>query len=321
MNAETAKRNPLGRGLNALFGDQPDDAQAAPEPVSRTAAQRVPIHLLMPSPLQPRRHFDEAALDELAQSIRERDILQPIIVRSAAEPGRYEIVAGERRWRAAQKAMLHDVPVIVRDMPDDQVLELALIENLQRADLSPVEEGRGFKRLMDDFNHTQERVAEIVGKSRAHVANTIRLLTLPEQILSHLESGALSAGQARPLVGLRNATTLAEVVLKRGLNARQVERLARADGITHKKRIGKSAATAEKDADTRALEQTLEKATGYKVDIKFDGEGGTVTMHYQNLEQLDDIVKRFTNATRRPHDAGDDTTEFAIHDPDQASTA
>ncbi len=314
MNAESTKRSPLGRGLNALFGDQADGA-APTEPPAR-GTQNVPIHLLTPSPLQPRRYFDETALGELAGSIKEKGIIQPILVRPAAEPGHFEIIAGERRWRAAQIALLHDVPVIVRDMPDDEVLELALIENLQRADLSPIEEARGYQRLMDDFGHTQERTSEIVGKSRVHIANTVRLLALPETVQSYLERGALTAGQARPLVGLQNAAALAETVIKKSLSARQTERLARADGVTKKIKLTRSPAAA-KDADTRALEQTLEKATGYKVEIKFDGEGGSVNIIYKSLEQLDDIVKRFTAVTRRTKDGADESS-FTIHDPDQA---
>lgn len=317
MNAETPKRTPLGRGLNALFGDEPAQP-AQPENTSR-ASPRVPIHLIAPSPLQPRRHFDQTALDELAASVREKDILQPILVRPAREPGHYEIVAGERRWRAAQQAQLHDVPIIVKEMSDAEALEYALIENLQRADLTPIEEARGYQRMVDEFGHTQEKVSEVVGKSRVHVANTLRLLALPDDVQRRIEAGELTAGQARPLIGLRNAGPLAEQVIKRGLSARQVEQLARSQGETKKRKLSPPPPPGGKDADTRALEQTLERATGYTVDISFDGEAGIVAIKYNNLEQLDDIVRRLTSAPRKAKDAGDEQAGFSIKDPDRSS--
>jgi len=297
MNAETIKRNPLGRGLNALFGEQ-DETPDAPTtaPSAPKAAGTLPIESLAPSPLQPRKHFDETALAELAASIREKGILQPLLVR--ADPnaaGRYEIIAGERRWRAAQRAQIHDVPVLIRELSDEEVLEVALIENLQRQDLSPMEESRGYQRLMEEFTHTQEEIAEIVGKSRAHVANMLRLLSLPDAVQRMVDEGRLNAGQARPLIGLKNAEALALKISKSGLSARQSERLA--------KGFGKSKRTAlkpGKDADTRALEQTLEDATGYNVDISFNGKGGKVMIAYASLEQLDDIVKRLSTGGRRP---------------------
>ncbi|MBM3512384.1 MAG: ParB/RepB/Spo0J family partition protein [Alphaproteobacteria bacterium] len=316
MNADTPKRAPLGRGLNALFGDEP--AQPAPTENASRSTSRVAIDLIAPSPLQPRRHFDQKQLDELAASIREKDILQPILVRPAREEGRFEIVAGERRWRAAQQAQLHDVPVIVREMTDAELLEFALIENLQRADLSAIEEARGYQRMLDEFGHTQERVAEIVGKSRAHVANTLRLLALPEEVQRRIETGELSAGQARPLIGLRNAGALAEQVIKRSMSARQVETLARQRGDTKKRKLSPPAPPVGKDADTRALEQTLERATGYTVNISFDGEGGIVSINYKSLEQLDDIVRLLTNAPRKAKDVGDESAGFSIKDPDRS---
>jgi ParB family chromosome partitioning protein len=296
MNAETIKRNPLGRGLNALFGEQDETHDAAPAPTNTPKpANTLPIEALAPSPLQPRKHFDETALNELAASIREKGILQPLLVRAdPAVSGRYEIIAGERRWRAAQLAQVHDVPVLIRELSDEEVLEVALIENLQRQDLSPMEEGRGYQRLMEEFKHTQEGVAEIVGKSRAHVANMLRLLSLPDSVQRMVDEGKLNAGQARPLIGLKNAETLALKIVKSGMSARQSERLA--------KGFGKSKRTAlkpGKDADTRALEQTLEDATGYNVDISFNGKGGKVMIEYASLEQLDDIVKRLSTGGRR----------------------
>ena len=295
MNAETPKRKTLGRGLNALFGEQ-EDAPADAAAAARSSMD-VPIDLLSPSPLQPRRQFDEAALDELAASIRERGVLQPLLVRpSPTAAGRFEIIAGERRWRAAQRVQVHAVPVVVKDLDDAQVLEVALIENLQRQDLSAVEEARGYRRLVEEFSHTQERLSEIVGKSRAHIANTMRLLTLPDGVQMLIENGKLSPGQARPLIGLRNAESLAAVIVKRGMSARQAERLAKGSGRTRKQAL----TAVQKDADTRALEQTLEQATGYQIDIKFDGGGGTVTIAYASLEQLDDIARRLSSSGRAP---------------------
>jgi ParB family transcriptional regulator, chromosome partitioning protein len=297
MNAETPKRKTLGRGLNALFGEQDDTTDSPPQTqaVSKST-NTLPVEMLAPSPLQPRKHFDETALNELAASIRERGILQPLLVRAdALNPGHYEIIAGERRWRAAQRAQLHNVPVLVRELSDAEVLEVALIENLQRQDLSPVEEARGYQRLLDEFSHTQEEIGEIVGKSRTHVANVLRLLQLPDNVQRMIEDGKLNAGQARPLVGLKNAEALAFTIVRRGMSARQAERLAKSYGKT--KRVS---ARADKDADTRALEQTLEDATGYHVDIKYNGKSGKVVIGYASLEQLDDIVKRLSTGGRRP---------------------
>jgi ParB family transcriptional regulator, chromosome partitioning protein len=316
MNADTPKR--LGRGLNALFGDQNASAEPAPAPAPAPAApavvaavapaptNRLPIDLLAPSPYQPRRHFDETALDELAASVREKGVLQPLLVRpDRARPGHYEIIAGERRWRAAQRAQVHEVPVHVTDLSDAETLEVALIENLQRQDLSPVEEARGYQRLLDEFGHTQERVGEIVGKSRAHVANTLRLLNLPFSVLQMLEEGKITAGQARPLIGTARAEDIAREVVKKGMSARQAERYAKSFG--RKRR----AAMLAKDTDTAALEESLAKATGYKVNIAFDGTGGAVTIAYANLEQLDDIVNRLSSGARSSSLRGDDMISVA----------
>jgi ParB family chromosome partitioning protein len=298
MSVDTPKRKNLGKGLNALFGEQDDvpsagEASKAAGAASGNPITQLPLDLLAPSPLQPRRHFDPIALDELASSIAEKGVLQPLLVRSnRSKPERYEIIAGERRWRAAQKAQLHEVPVHVIDLSDAEVLEVALIENLQRQDLSPVEEARGYRRLTDDFGHTQERVAEVVGKSRAHVANTMRLLALPDAVQALLDSKEISVGQARPLIGLNNAEALARKIVNRGLSARQVERMAKGFGSRSQ------ASRRLKDADTAALEQNLEQATGYTVKITFDGKCGAVSVAYKNLEQLDDIVRRFSSGGR-----------------------
>ncbi|MGZ6242364.1 MAG: ParB/RepB/Spo0J family partition protein, partial [Candidatus Binataceae bacterium] len=250
MNADTPKRKNLGRGLSALFGEQEGDSgepNAAP-PVQTAAANRLPVELLAPSPLQPRRHFDESALEDLSRSIAEKGVLQPILVRpDPRRHGHYEIIAGERRWRAAQRAQVHEVPVQITDLTDVEVLEVALIENLQRQDLSPVEEALGYKRLQDEFGHTQEQLASSVGKSRAHVANTVRLLALPQSVLDLIEQGKLSAGQARPLIGRADAEVIAKVIVKRGLSARQSERLAKGFGQRASRR------ELAKDTDTVAL--------------------------------------------------------------------
>ena len=301
MSNDLGKRKNLGRGLSALFGEQGESeapAVVAQAPVAIAAASNLPItklplDLLTPSALQPRRHFDETALDELSASIAEKGVLQPLLVRPDPQhAGRYEIIAGERRWRASQRAQVHEVPVHVTNLSDAEVLEVALIENLQRQDLTAVEEARGYKRLVDDFGHTQERVAEVVGKSRAHVANILRLLTLPRAVQDLLDSGQMSIGQARPLIGLADAESAAKLIVKRGMSARQAERFAK--GFGRKRRL----ALVAKDTDTAALEQSLEQATGYKVNIAFDGKGGTVSVAYASLEQLDDIVRRLSQGGR-----------------------
>jgi ParB family chromosome partitioning protein len=239
-------------------------------------------------------------LDELSRSIAEKGVLQPLLVRADAQnAGKYEIIAGERRWRASQRAQVHEVPVHVTTLSDAEVLEVALIENLQRQDLTAVEEARGYKRLLEDFGHTQEKVADVVGKSRAHVANTLRLLSLPRSVQDLIDNGQLNAGQARPLVGLSNAEDVAKAIVKKGLSARQAEKLAK--GFGKKRRL----VVVPKDTDTAALEQSLEQATGYNVSIAFDGKGGSVTVNYASLEQLDDIVRRLSSGGRKSQDGND----------------
>ena len=308
MNAEIPKRKNLGRGLNALFGEQ-DDATPAVAPIAApptavstptpatvsSTLTKLPLDLLTPSKFQPRHRFDEESLDELAKSIAEKGVLQPLLVRPNRNlPGTYEIVAGERRWRAAQRANVHEVPVNLTDLSDSETLEVALIENLQRQDLSPVEEALSYKRLMDEFGHTPERLAEAMGKSRPHVANLLRLLTLPDSVLTMLDTGTLTMGQARPLIGLAQAEVLAKQIVKKGMSAREAERLAKGYG-KHK-----AVQRLMKDADTVALEQSLEKATGYKVNVSFNGKGGVVSVAYTNLEQLDDIVRRLSSGKAKP---------------------
>jgi ParB family transcriptional regulator, chromosome partitioning protein len=283
-------RSRLGRGLAALIGDVGEEGAV----VERTRSQRrVPIEFVKPNPRNPRRVFAEAELDELAASIRERGVIQPILVRAArGAVDQFEIVAGERRWRAAQRAGLHDVPIVLLEVSDREALELAIIENVQRADLNALEEASGYQALIDEFGHHQEEVAKIVGKSRSHVANTLRLLKLSDAVKAYINSGKLSAGHARMLVGQPNAEELAEQIVARGLNVRQVEELARRDGkkqarqVRHTGRFGP-------DPNTQALEKRLTDAIGLSVRIlhRVDGEG-VISVRYRNLEQLDDIARR-----------------------------
>jgi ParB family chromosome partitioning protein len=280
-------RSRLGRGLAALIGDVGEESAS----VERTRSQRrVPIEFLKPNPRNPRHSFADAELDELAASIRERGIIQPILVRATrGAPDHYEIIAGERRWRAAQRAGLHDVPIVLLEVGDREALELAIIENVQRADLNALEEAAGYQALIDEFRHSQDEVAKIVGKSRPHVANTLRLLKLPDAVKAHIVAGKLSAGHARMLVGKPNAAELADEIVARGLNVRQVEDLTR-DGATPARKP--RAPRAEKDADTVALEKRVSDALGLKVSVDHRGEGGVLHVHYASLDQLDDVLRR-----------------------------
>ncbi len=282
---KTAKRRPggLGRGLSALLGDDPV-ADAAPR-----GARELPIEKLHPNRYQPRTRFDEAAIDDLATSIKARGILQPILVRpSSSRPGEYEIVAS-----GAQRARLHAVPVIEKTLSDDESLEIAIVENVQRQDLSPIDEARGYRRLIDEFGHSQQDVAEVVGKSRPHVANMVRLLSLPEKVQALLDNGALSMGHARALVTSDNAEWLAQEIVARGLNVRQAEDLAREAPRSK----GRGPVRPMKDADTRALEKQLSEALGLRVSVDHKGPGGTVAIKYGTLDQLEDVTARL--AARR----------------------
>lgn len=285
----------LGRGLTALLGE-------AEAPLSGEAAQGVktiPIEAISANPNQPRQSFGETELEELSRSIAEKGILQPIVVRplpGSSNGQRYQIVAGERRWRAAQKARLHAVPVIVKELSDAETLEIALIENVQRADLNAVEEAQGYQSLMDEFRYTQEELAEHIGKSRSHIANTLRLMQLPEAVRAMLRDGRLTAGHARTLVTARDPLKLAREIVQRGLSVRAAEALARRDaGKGKKAKARKGAPVIEKDADTRALEQSIADALGLSAEIHDHGDaGGTVTVTYKTLEQLDEIIRRLT---------------------------
>jgi len=291
-----AEHKRLGRGLAALIGDVGEES-APVEPGRKP--RRAPIENLRPNPHNPRRAFTDAQLDELASSIRERGIIQPIVVRALDGAGdRYEIIAGERRWRAAQRAGLHDVPIAVVDATDAQSLEFAIIENVQRADLNPIEEAAGYVALMEQCNHTQEEVAQIVGKSRPYIANTVRLLKLAEPVKQLVRQGKLSAGHARLLVGHVNAQVLAEMAIDEGYSVRQLEEWVReeankpGDATFDAMQKKKSRDAPGKDADTRALEKRLSTALGLNVNIDHRGEGGTLHIKYKDLDQLDAILKK-----------------------------
>lgn len=284
------KKRGLGRGLSALMGEARAEAEAQETGQPRRADLRVPIEKLRPNPDQPRRSFGQDALEELAASVREKGVIQPLIVRENPRgSGTYEIVAGERRWRAAQMAQLHDVPVLVRDLDDSEVLELAIIENIQRADLNAVEEAQAFRQLMDRFGHTQERLAEALGKSRSHIANLLRLLTLPDEVLALVRDGRLSAGHARALVTVEDPVLLARRAVAEGLSVRDVEKLASAP----KPRPAGRRVAPTKDADTRALERELSAALGMPVSIdhRAGQESGSVTIRFASLDALDDLCR------------------------------
>jgi ParB family chromosome partitioning protein len=275
----------LGRGLSALFGDEVQEGpRETQDSASRTRS--LPIAFLKPNRFQPRRIFREEDLKDLAESIREKGVLQPILVRPAGKPDAYEIVAGERRWRAAQLAKLHEVPVIVRTLTDAQSLEIAIVENVQRADLNAIEEAAAYQDLMTKFQYTQERLSEVIGKSRSHIANTLRLLKLPEAVREMIGSGKLTAGHARALIGTPNPEALAKEILAGAMNVRQAEKKAQ----TPK---GSSRKPRPKDADTKALEASISNSLGMNVNIEHKGErGGQVKIRYKTLDQLDEIIRR-----------------------------
>ncbi len=281
-----ALKTGLGKGLSALLGDEDRPIIKNPSEQTGASSSKLPIEFLSPTPLQPRRYFDPVKLDELTQSIKQKGMILPILVRPGQKKDSYEIVAGERRWRAAQKAGVHDVPVVIRDLSNQEVLEIAIIENVQRADLTPIEEARGYSNLVNDFGHTQEAVATLVGKSRSHVTNMIRLLTLPEDVIKLLESGKLSAGHARALIGTDDPSALAKKIVAEGLNVRAIEDLAGG----RKKTGSKSPAKKIKDADTRALEKSLSDALGLKAVIDHKNPGGKLVIHYKNVDQLDEVT-------------------------------
>lgn len=286
MNDERKKTRQLGRGLSALFGEERDD-YAELDAVRQW--KTVPVEFLRPNRYQPRRDFDADQIDSLVASIRQQGILQPILVRRDADDANaYEIVAGERRWRAAQLAQLHEVPVVIREMSDQEALEVALVENIQRQDLNPLEEALGFRRLMDDFSHTQEDLSRAVGKSRSHIANTLRLMKLPDGVKTMLTNGDLTAGHARALLNSSDPAALARRVIRRGLNVRQTERMVKRE----KAPLAASAPGRGKDIDTIALEDDLSRLLGLRVTVNFRGDGGDLVIHYDTLDQLDDVLRR-----------------------------
>jgi ParB family transcriptional regulator, chromosome partitioning protein len=291
--ADEAGRSRLGRGLAALMGDVGEETKRVEQGRN---PRRVPIELLRPNPRNPRRNFAETELDELAASMRERGIIQPIVVRPVrGAANSFEIIAGERRWRAAQRAGLHEVPIVPLDVSDDEALQLAIIENVQRADLNPLEEAAGYQALGAEFGHGQDAIAKVVGKSRSHVANTLRLLKLPQSVQDFIGAGKLSAGHARMLIGQPDPERLAREIVERGLNVRQVEAMAqeraRASGKT-----AKSRQRVAKDADTAALEKRLSDALGLTVTIDHRGQGGVLSIRYRDLEQLDEVIRRLESS-------------------------
>lgn len=284
------EKRALGRGLSQLMSEANLSGAAD---ASAVADQIVPVELIRPNPLQPRKDFDPEALNELAASIRQKGIIQPLIVRPAREPGCFEIVAGERRWRAAQVAELHNIPVLVRSLSDQEVLELAIIENIQRANLNAVEEALGYKQLMDVYGHTQDMVATALSKSRSHIANLLRLLSLPADVQALVRDGTLSAGHARALITSANPAAMAQIVLQKGLSVRQTEELARKQRADHDKPTRTSAGSVEKDADTRSIEADLSASLGMRVQITHEAgtEKGTISVRYGSLEELDALCQ------------------------------
>ncbi|HQU00837.1 MAG TPA: ParB/RepB/Spo0J family partition protein [Acetobacteraceae bacterium] len=272
----------LGKGLAALMGDN--------ELPSKTTANAtmLAVSMLEPGPFQPRRNMDETALAELAASLKQRGVLQPLLVRShPGKAGSYQIIAGERRWRAAQQAVIYDVPVLVRELSDTDAMAAGLVENLQRQDLNPIEEAEGFKRLIEEFGLTQEALAEAVGKSRPHISNMMRLLNLPAGVRDHVRSGALSAGHARAILGHPHPEDAANSVMARQLSVRQTEALA---AQAQKPNVNAAKSAPRSDSETEALAQSMSERLGLRVKIAFDGKGGTVSLTYRDLDQLDTII-------------------------------
>lgn len=331
---QTLRTARLGKGLSALLGDYAGARNAIGEPDSVAAAdadgEQIPaaseiaIDRIIPNPKQPRRTFVESDLEELANSIRAKGVLQAILVRTSPDDAAmFEIIAGERRWRAARRAGLAAIPAVVREMDDREVLEIAIIENVQRADLNPVEEAEAYKALIDRFGRTQDSVATQVGKSREHVSNTLRLLNLPEDVREHVREGRMTAGHGRALLKTADPSDLARMVIAKGLSVRDTEALARVDkGAETAARNG--AVAEEKDVDTKALELDLQRALGLDVDIRHsNGKGGEVRIRYARLEQLDEICRLLTRpriVTPAPGPAGEDlAAEVGADSPDELS--
>ena len=289
------ERSRLGRGLATLMGDVGAEAGTA----GARNQRKVPVEFLRANPRNPRRIFADAEIEELSASIRERGIIQPIVVRAVrGKQDAFEIIAGERRWRAAQRANQHEVPIVVLDVTDGEALELAIIENVQRTDLNPLEEATGYQSLANEFNHSQDDIAKVVGKSRSHIANTMRLLNLPERVKAYINSGKLTAGHARMLVGQPNAEVLADQIVNQSLNVRQVEAMVRKSAKGQARAV-KRTGQLGKDADTEALESRLTNALGLLVNIDHRANGGgTLQVRYRTLEQLDDVIRRMESGPK-----------------------
>lgn len=329
MNAAAEKpKRGLGRGLDALFADgearvgvqepaaKPEAAPVAQivAPPQNNAQRKMPVTSLIPTPFQPRKKFDETELGALADSIRAHGVLQPLLVRpSAVQSGKYEIIAGERRWRAAQLAQLHEVPVVVQELDDRATLEVALIENIQRADLTPIEEAEGYQRLMDEFGHTQEELAKIVGKSRVHLTNTLRLLSLPAAVRDMVTMNQITAGHARQLVGMEKvAERIAKIIVKKRMSVRQTERFIarlknpkakapKAPSLREIHYMAMKAGKKPKDADVIALEHEMSNLIGLKVEIESSGNsqgGGALTVHFSSLDQLDELLQKLSRSAK-----------------------
>lgn len=287
MNEDPARKR-LGRGLAALIGEM-DKPDAVAE---NTSDGKVAVDLIAANPSNPRRHFAEADLADLTQSIREHGVVQPVVVRPSSSSGNYEIIAGERRWRAAQRAGLSDVPVIIRDVDDRVALELAIVENVQRSDLNPVEEARGYQQLVDNHGYTQAELAKVIGTSRSHVANTLRLLKLPDVVRDMLADGSLSAGHARALITADDPIAIARKILEQGLSVRQAEALTQDGDLANRAAQKPKKIRKVKDPDIRALEKNLSDKTGMTVTIDQSGNGGVLKIGYRDLDQLDDLCRR-----------------------------
>lgn len=288
----TDKPTRLGRGLAALIGDMA--AMEGARVTESSSGKRLPVDFIIANRANPRRTFDPEQLEELTNSIREKGVMSPLLVRPTEDPNIFELIAGERRWRAAQKAGLHDVPVIVRDVNDKEALELAIIENVQRADLNPLEEAMGYGQLIEQFDYTQQDLAQVIGKSRSHVANTLRLLRLPEDVRGMVASGTLTAGHARTLITVEDPAALARQIVDGGLSVREAEALSQQRDVPARRKVD---AEAPRDADTLALERRLADALGLTVALNHSERGGKLEIRYKTLEQLDDICLRLTGRT------------------------
>ena len=289
----TDKPTRLGRGLAALIGDMAA-MEGARVTETGSGSKKLPVDFIIANRANPRRSFDAEQLEELTNSIREKGVMSPLLVRPTDDPNIFELIAGERRWRAAQKAGLHDVPVIIREVDDKEALELAIIENVQRADLNPLEEAMGYGQLIEQFDYTQQDLAQVIGKSRSHVANTLRLLRLPEDVRGMVASGTLTAGHARTLITVEDPAGLARQIVDKGLSVREAEALSQQRDLPKRKPTTESA---PRDADTLALERRLADALGLSVALNHSERGGRIEIRYKTLEQLDDICLRLTGRT------------------------